>query len=149
MKFICDQMLINLGKWLRIAGYDTLIILDGLSDIFIEERAVKEDRYLLTKDKHFLNEGVKKIVYIKSVRLHSCVEELTQKLEVNWLFNPLSRCLICNTELIEVNQSEIPDKLKSFDEVVKCPHCLKYYWHGSHYKAMVEQLTKWQNHEWN
>ncbi|MGD2170227.1 MAG: DUF5615 family PIN-like protein [Chlamydiota bacterium] len=149
MKFICDQMLINLGKWLRIAGYDTLIILDSISDSLIEECAVKEGRYLLTKDKYFLKMRLNKIVYIKGETLDSCVEELTQKLGINWLFNPLSRCLICNTKLIKVNQSEMPDKLKDFDEVVKCPHCLKYYWHGSHYKAMVKQLTKWQNHEWN
>ena len=39
-KFLCDKMCAELGRWLRVAGYDTAIIDNSCSDAAILERAV-------------------------------------------------------------------------------------------------------------
>jgi uncharacterized protein len=42
-------MLRGLGRWLRAAGYDTLIAERGLADRVLARRCAEEDRVLLTK----------------------------------------------------------------------------------------------------
>jgi uncharacterized protein with PIN domain len=50
-RFLCDEMLDGLGRWLWAAGYDTVIVGGGLPDRSIVARCVKENRVLLTKDR--------------------------------------------------------------------------------------------------
>jgi uncharacterized protein with PIN domain len=50
-RFLCDEMLKGLGRWLRAAGYDTVIAAGGLPDRVIAARCAEEDRVLLTKDR--------------------------------------------------------------------------------------------------
>jgi uncharacterized protein with PIN domain len=48
-QFLCDEMLHGLGRWLRAAGYDTVIAAGGLSDRALPTCCAEEDRVLLTK----------------------------------------------------------------------------------------------------
>jgi uncharacterized protein with PIN domain len=50
-RLLCDEMLRGLGRWLRAAGYDTVIAKGGLPDRTLAERRTEEDRVLLTKDR--------------------------------------------------------------------------------------------------
>jgi uncharacterized protein with PIN domain len=47
-RFLYDEMLKGLGRWLRAAGYDTVIAAGGLPDRVIAARCAEEDRVLLT-----------------------------------------------------------------------------------------------------
>jgi uncharacterized protein len=51
-RFLCDEMLHGLGRWLRAAGYDTVIAKGGIPDRKLARRRAGEDRILLTKDRH-------------------------------------------------------------------------------------------------
>ena len=51
-RFLCDEMLHGLGRWLRAAGYDTVIVKGGIPDRELARRCAGEDRILLTKDRH-------------------------------------------------------------------------------------------------
>ena len=53
MKLFCDEMLIKLGRWLRVAGYDTRIARQGMSDRQIMQLAREENRCLITRDSNF------------------------------------------------------------------------------------------------
>ena len=50
-RFLCDEMLRGLGRWLRAAGYDTVIAGGGIPDRALAARCAEEDRVLLTKDR--------------------------------------------------------------------------------------------------
>lgn len=150
MKFLCDHMLVRLGKWLRAAGYDTKIILDNRSDNDVLALALKEHRYLLTRDQHFLEmtQAVPFLIYFKGNTLETCIQELNHKMEINWLFEPFSRCLICNTILHQEAPSSaletLPlDILEQGPPYLYCPHCQKIYWNGTHAQRMLSQLHKW------
>ena len=54
MKFIADEMLGKLAKWLRFLGYDTLYA-EKISDAEIMLIAENEDRIILTRDHGFLH----------------------------------------------------------------------------------------------
>lgn len=126
MKFLCDQMLADVGKWLRVAGYDTEIISQGEKDEEIAARALREDRILLTRDQNL------KGIHLKHNSLEETIADLNSQIAINWLYKPFSRCIICNAVLEERDGSTY------------CPICQKLYWLGSHTDRMLEQLKAFQ-----
>lgn len=151
MKFLCDQMLSELGRWLRAAGYDTAIAEAGKKDLEILETAAQEKRTLLTCDHEFLEMEApeKTVIFLKGHSLKEYVEQLSSELHLNWLYRPFSRCLLCNSELVvpdhEAVSKLVPPKIQSqFTEFWYCENCEKVYWEGSHAKHMLEQLNTWQ-----
>lgn len=147
MKFLCDHMCFQVGKWLRAAGYDTLTAHSLMKDREIYQLAVKEKRILLTRDKDFkqIDPANKVVVYLKDFSLESNVKQLRKELGVNWQYKPFSRCLICNTPLNNIEDpGAVPEYVKNhFNSFWTCPTCVKVFWLGSHTKNMLEQLKKW------
>ncbi|TSA50965.1 MAG: hypothetical protein D4R48_00420 [Nitrosomonadales bacterium] len=144
VKLLCDEMLKGLARWLRTAGYDVEMEPDGTADRLLIERALEEERLLLTRDRTLLEirHAMRVVVLLESNGLEACAREVTQKLGVNWLFNPFSRCSLCNTLLIE---TEPPlDFPPDIEQAFICPSCDKYYWHGGHVKRMRHRLERWQ-----
>lgn len=151
MRFLCDHMLVRLGKWLRAAGYDTEIAGSTQSDLDILEQAKQEGRLLITRDQHFIEimDPSDPVCILTSNEVADCVKELTTKCHINWLLAPFSRCLICNSTLSkgnEVARQYIPsDVLKDNLSYWWCEPCHKAYWEGSHTKRMLQQLAAWQD----
>jgi len=151
MKFLCDEMLQRFGRWLRAAGYDTEIISDGRNDFDVIKLARKERRLLLSCDRALTHyRGAEKtVVLLESGSLDDYAEQLNHKYKINWLLNPFSRCLTCNTPLKHANANQretIPEKLKHDNDeadVRYCSSCNKVYWQGDHVQHMQEQLEKW------
>jgi len=148
MEFLCDEMLKGLGRWLRAAGYDVVVEPDGTSDKVLLERARDEGRILLTRDRRFAEQlpNSDKVVLLDCYQEDDCIGELSEKLQVNWLYKPFSRCLVCNTPLIEAT-SEQWDQVPDFSRqratrVLYCPSCEQLFWDGSHVKRMKERLKR-------
>ncbi|MBS0652878.1 MAG: CapA family protein [Verrucomicrobia bacterium] len=148
-KFLCDQMCLELGRWLRIAGYDTAIIDNSMEDRKIFEKAVEEERRLLTRDRYFteLDPERKIVVYLKGESLDGWAEQLKEEEGVDWLYRPFSRCLHCNDRLEKTSSPDAPEKiLESVKEFWSCPSCHQTFWLGSHTERMLSTLNAWQNH---
>jgi len=146
-KFLCDQMCGQLGKWLRVAGYDTVIIKHSEEDHILLKRAIHEQRYLITRDRDFLelDPGLKTVVYLSGESLDVWAEKL-KGMGVNWLKAPFTRCLNCNTllektPLPEVFPEGVPVDAKSY---WLCPSCQQLFWLGSHTEDMMQRLRRWQ-----
>lgn len=150
MRFLCDHMLSRLGKWLRAAGYDTDIVTSPISDQEVLSIALATNRVLVTRDRHFLKmkRAISKLLYLKNNDFEACIKELNQKIKINWLYAPFSRCLICNSPLENPCFSEleqIPLEIrKKKNEFWYCPTCRRFYWEGSHTARMRQQLQNWQ-----
>lgn len=153
MKLFCDEMLARLGRWLRAAGYDTLIVTPKMADSDILDEAIREDRILLTRDQHFISmpNASNRVIYLKGNTLQESVEELTPKLHIQWTYHPFSRCLICNTLLARALEPKLenipPDILKLQTQVSYCKTCDKLFWLGSHTRRMLDQLSAWKKLE--
>jgi len=150
MNFFCDEMLFDLGKWLRAAGHDTKIIQKTMPDEEILALALRENRFLLSCDKHFLElaPDEKKVLYLKGNSLEEYVQELKEKIHIDWLYQPFSRCLICNSLLLEPNEKMIAEQVPSdvrthSDHFWYCQKCQKVYWEGGHTEHMLQQLKSW------
>lgn len=150
-RILCDEMLKGLGRWLRAAGYDTAIAEDGQPDEELVRQARDEGRLLLTRDRHLaefwgLGDGV---LVLRANGLDAQVRELMRRTDVDWLRQPLSRCLLCNTRLRPARPEEfarVPPQARSrASEAWVCPRCQKVYWYGSHVPRILRRLRCWQS----
>lgn len=133
-KFLCDQMCADLGRWLRAAGYDTIIVDTPMDDRAIFKSAVEERRLLLTRDRFFkeLDPEGKTVIYLRGEGLDSWAEQLKDR-GVSWLYRPFTRCLQCNSKFE-----------KGDSNTWSCPKCQQLFWLGSHTENMRRQLEQWQ-----
>jgi uncharacterized protein with PIN domain len=146
MKFLCDDNLGKLAKYLRILGYDTFFK-KTISDAELLAVMLKQNRLVLTRD-HNLIKKIEPEKYIlvetdsPDEQLRAVIRDLSLKVHENELF---SRCLVCNEICHDVTKNDIADEvfpytIKTQKQFKKCPACGRIYWQGSHYKDMVEKL---------
>ncbi|MFT4552088.1 MAG: hypothetical protein ACI9S8_000710 [Chlamydiales bacterium] len=144
-------MLTKLGRWIRAAGYDAHLERQSRPDKEIFLQALRENRLLITRDKHFIHmKGYEEcVLWIRSNDLESSVRELKEMIGIDWLMDPFSRCLKCNEKFVEANEEDLATVpsyiLNSSKTFWKCPECRKVYWEGSHTISMLERLTLWKN----
>lgn len=145
MKFICDQMLGTLAKWLRIMGYDTLY--GNGDDSELVKISVDEKRILLTRDRE-LHARCKNSLLVDSTELKKQIAEVMAalNLEIN-LKKTLSRCTVCNTPVEKIAKEEVmgrvpPHAYESNDDFWICPGCKRIYWLGTHWANMKNFMEK-------
>lgn len=151
-RFLCDEMLGRLCRYLRAAGYDTLLATDGLSDGELLRRCHAEGRYFLTCDRlvgeHKAAQGVALI--LPHGDLDQLASSLSAHLELDWLGRAFTRCLLDNTPLVVADDTARervpPDVLGTHGLLLGCPQCGRVYWRGSHHKRLRVRLARWQAH---
>ena len=147
-RFLCDEMLVGLGRWLRIAGYDTVIAERGRNDRELVEQAHAEDRIFLTRDRRLIEirKANDRTIVLESVGIDAWAAELVRRLQLDWNHNPLSRCSVCNVILEEAPpalRSKLPPSIRAQNEQVNvCPQCGQLYWEGSHVRRIRMRLEK-------
>ncbi len=148
MKFICDDNLGKLSKYLRILGFDTCFR-EPLDDSALLRIASEEERLILTRDNKLAARTVPFGIMVicgdnPLDQLTGAISSLDLSIDPELLF---ARCSRCNSRCKTADKSEIQDKvfpyiLKTHEIIKKCPDCGRYYWKGSHYKALLIKLRK-------
>lgn len=147
MKFLCDEMLRGLGRWLRAAGYDTAIAGDGAADRDLLSQAVAEERIVVSRDRQLLEHraAVGRVVLLDAEGTDGCARELSARLAVDWSYRPFSRCLVCNAPLVPAtvfDRATLPSAMAHLPEPLhRCPRCDKIYWEGGHVRRMRARLA--------
>jgi hypothetical protein len=74
---------------------------------------------------------------------------LAQALDIDWMLDPFSRCLVDNTPLrpaSEEDRTRLPERARGLAGPFRvCPHCRRLYWPGSHVRRMQRQLEHWRD----
>ncbi len=144
-------MLGTLGRYLRFMGYDTMSansITPGNSreDTLLLGIAMREERFLLTRDRELAKRGGKQAVLICPVGI---IPQLQELIDLG-LVKPgiaLTRCSLCNKKLRRAKEKEIlctcyaPEQHENL-KFFWCVHCRKLYWAGSHAKDLADRLKK-------
>ncbi|MGB9736477.1 MAG: Mut7-C RNAse domain-containing protein [bacterium] len=143
--FVVDRMLGGLAKWLRVVGFDTLYdskyTRNGLIKI-----SLQTGRIIITRDTWFETQP-----YINAIVLHDNytigqLKELFSKHNVNPVPERFfTRCIVCNSELVNVTKEEVKDSVPAFvlsthDAFSKCPVCKRVFWGGTHKENMLKTL---------
>jgi uncharacterized protein with PIN domain len=150
MRLLCDEMLKGVGRWLRAAGYDVAIVDDGAHDDDLLARAAAENRLLLTCDRSLAGRAAPdaRVIVLRTERFDSAARELSERLGIDWLHAPLTRCLLDNTPLSPADEeaiAKLPATVHQSDgPIMRCPECHRVYWPGSHVRRMLAKLTRAQ-----
>lgn len=151
IRFYCDEMLKRLGRWLRAAGYDTRIQEHAGSDSIMLQAARREGRLLVTRDRKLLEfrHAPGTVILLRGNTLNECVAGLSDELQLDWLYRPFSRCLVCNTELAEADRAawdSIPETARTYAQrLYWCVTCTRIYWEGGHVRRMRARLAAWND----
>lgn len=148
MKFICDEMLRGLARWLRIAGYDTEIAREGEPDRELIERARTTGRLLITRDNKLMEfrNAADTVLLLNCSGIDDCARALKTITPISWLHKPFSRCLICNTSLAKIDNDPgipVPDDVRG-STLLQCENCKRIYWSGGHVRRMRKKLESWE-----
>ena len=151
MKFIVDNNVGKLVKWLRIMGYDTLFF-SGRNDSQMIATALAEDRVILTRDTQIMKRRVVTSGQLKAILITSDKPELQMNQVIDTLnldsqFRPFTLCLECNQTLEERSKQQVKDLVPPYvfqtqSQYMGCPACHRIYWRGTHWQAMTRKLER-------
>src|SRR6516165_705261 len=145
-------MLRGLGRWLRAAGYDTVM---GRRWAYraLAVRCAEEDRVLLTKDRQLAAtvSGIAPVVLLPGNGIDEAARPLRIALGIDWQHAPFTRCLADNP-LLEAappcSVTQVPDGSRAAGGPLQvCPECGRLYWPGGVVRRMQQRLAAWQQEE--
>ncbi|MFC1951756.1 Mut7-C RNAse domain-containing protein [Chloroflexota bacterium] len=151
LKFMVDNNVGKLAKWLRIMGYDTLFF-SGSDDASMVSTALNEGRVILTRDtqimkRRVVTSGQLKAVLIKSDDPELQMHQVINDLNLDCQFRPFAICLECNQPLLGRSKQQVEGRVSPYvfqtqSQYVECPACHRIYWRGTHWQAMTRELNK-------
>lgn len=153
VRLLCDEMLAGLARWLRAAGYDAIVAETGADDRWLLETAIAQNRILLTRDRAMTQQAAAagRVEVLETEGIGNQARELRDRLAIDWLLAPFSRCLIDNVPVRPCDDSE--EALMPSDARLRgsactvCPVCARIYWLGGHHRRMMARLARWAGRE--
>ena len=151
-RFIADNNVGKLAKWLRMMGYDTSFF-NGEDDSQMVAIAVAESRVILTRDRQIakrrlVTNGRLKVCLFNTSEPKEQIRHLIKEYELKTDFKPFSLCIECNRALEEKTKEQVGDRVpqyvfKTQESYMECPACHRIYWRGSHWQVMCRHLKEW------
>jgi uncharacterized protein with PIN domain len=151
-KFIVDNNVGKLVKWLRIMGYDALFF-NGSNDSSMIATALAEGRVILTRDTQIVKRrvvasGQLKVILIQSDEPELQIQQVINTLNLDCQFRPFAICLECNQPLLERSKQQVKDLVPPYvfqtqSQYMECPACHRIYWRGTHWQAMTKKLEQY------
>ncbi|MCI4319251.1 MAG: Mut7-C RNAse domain-containing protein [Thermoplasmata archaeon] len=147
-RFLADEMLGRLARYLRFAGFDTAYA-RGLADEEILRWAERESRTLLTRDRR-LAARRPDAVLLSSGALDGQVRGVRASFPALRFGVRFDRCTMCNGELRVLPVERYGDApalpaavRESGEPVFRCSVCGHLYWEGSHTRAIRDRFEQW------
>lgn len=139
-RFLVDRMLGQTAKWLRLLGIDAKYAPEGEDDKLLEI-AEEEDRIVITRDKELGRKD--KAILVDKAPPEEVIKEVLKKQSVE--IKPLTRCSKCNEVVEKVEKQEVEKRVSDnvYDrnnEFWYCEGCDQYYWKGSHWKKIMDNI---------
>ena len=151
LKFIVDNNVGKLAKWLRMMGYDTLFF-NGSDDSHMVTTALAEGRVILTRDtqimrRRVVTDGRLKVILIRSDEPEQQMRQVVEALNLDCQFRLFTICLECNQPLVERSKQQVQELVPPYvfqtrSQYMECPTCHRIYWRGTHWEAMKKKLEK-------
>jgi len=151
LKFIVDNNVGKLAKWLRIMGYDTVFFV-GSNDSHMVAKALAESRVILTRDteimkRRLVTSGQLRTILINGDEPEPQMRQVIDTLNLDCQFRPFTLCLECNQPLVEKNKDQVKGQVPPYvfqtqSQYMECPACHRIYWRGTHWQAMTRKLKK-------
>lgn len=147
MRFICDEQLGKLSRWLKILGQD-VIYKNNFPDDELITLAERERRILLTRDTRLIPRlGSVSYYFVKENYPADQLREVVERFQDEMRIDVFSRCVDCNRELYEIPKQEVIDKVPPFvfktQEFFRtCIECKRIFWQATHRAHLEIQLSE-------
>jgi uncharacterized protein len=150
MRFVVDAMLGRLARWLRVLGYDALYF-SNAEDAALARRALADDRILLTRDVELARRRGVRVILVSDDRVENQLREIIKLLPLS-ADRAFSRCLECNSPLVEFERTQARDLVPPYvfatqTRFRRCAGCGKVYWRGTHWAHMLATLEEARDSE--
>ncbi len=145
MKFLVDQPLGGLAKWLRFCGFDAdcrRLAPHGPGSLPPPD----VDTFILTRQEPLKQLERPDLLFIRAVSPEAQLQEVLSLLKIApRQLKPLSRCSRCNQRLSpiprEQAQGRVPEHVFHYhDQFFECRGCRRLFWPGSHLPAILKTL---------
>ncbi len=146
-RFLADEMLGKLARWMRLLGHDVAYARD-VSDADLREWARREGRLLLTRDVDCASRMPTPpgVLLVRALDPGEQLEEVARALRLD--ADParaLSRCSACNVVLDDAVPEDVRDRvpaaiLARHDRFWTCASCGRAYWEGTHVDAIRDRI---------
>lgn len=149
-RFLCDEMLGRLCRYLRAAGYDAVQAAGGHHDRQWLQQCRAEGRYFLTQDQLVSEHKAARDValILPQGDLDRLAAWLGAHFRLDWLGQSFTRCIVDNAPLQAADAQALErapaDAVRPGEPLARCPECGRVYWRGSHYRRMRSRLAQWQ-----
>ena len=150
-RLLCDENLAGLARYLRAAGYDTLLAAPRQPDSELLALCQAEDRVLVTRDRRLARSAPSRsrAVLLVGDDADDHALALSRELGIDWTLAPFTRCLVDNIRLEPANDADlarIPEQSRLLPGPFrKCPGCGRIFWPGSHVRRMRARLQRWRD----
>jgi len=147
---VIDSTLGRLCRWLRLAGFDS-VIQEGIPDARRLAADCTETSIVLTRSMSVLKElPLWQVLFIPYNNPLDQIRYVLSELEL--APDPgrlLTRCVICNLTLVPAEkyriQNKVPDHVfQTKRHFFSCPQCRRVYWRGTHARRFERLLESWQ-----
>ena len=146
-RFLCDQSLGGLARWLRAAGYEAALA-PSVPGHQLPDEALRRGLVLLTTDTEVLERrivanGALRVVWLpSSLTVHQKLGLVLRELRLG-LREP--RCMACGGALLprakDSVSARIPPRTARWkDEYFVCGGCDQLFWQGTHWERIVPRL---------
>jgi uncharacterized protein len=147
MKFLVDQPLGGLAKWLRFCGFDAVIV--RLAPDQPQNWPPPRPRtHILTRRTAAARLKRPDLLILTASDPEAQLEEVIRRLDLSARhLNPLSRCSHCNEPLVPLDralvQGRVPEHVFHYQrQFSECPRCHRVYWPGSHIRGISKTLQE-------
>jgi uncharacterized protein len=146
--FLCDAGLGGLARWLRAAGYEAAWQPDIADDELLRQ-ARQAGATVLTTDGMLMERRLLRDRIIPAFWLPPTLgipEQLALVFCEFGLTLRGPRCMSCGGELRRGSKEALHDRIpprtyRWLDEYFVCGRCGKLFWHGTHWRRIVEELA--------
>jgi uncharacterized protein with PIN domain len=144
-KFLADEMLGRLAKWLRLLGYDTAYV-SGIADRDLVSLAEAEDRIILTRDTSLiLRKRCRRYIFVRSDHWREQLEQVYREAGLN-CESMLTLCALCNSRLQQVEKASVETRVPPYvyhtqESFYECKNCARLFWPATHVSRILEELS--------
>ena len=146
--FLCDVGLGGLARWLRAAGYDAAWQPDIADDELLRQAKQAQATVLTTDamlmERRLLRDRIIPVFWLPPTL--GIPEQLALVFREFGLTVRGPRCMSCGGELRRGAKEALRDRIpprtyRWLDEYFVCSRCDKLFWHGTHWRRIVEELA--------
>ena len=147
IKFFVTDESQRLARWLRLLGYDTVLIgAQPLGELY--RRAYEEGRTIVTRNRRVRPSGLFRVAPFHDQDFSSQLRRLVNTLGLRSdSAQPFSRCDRCNVEVMPIKEEAVqhrvpPHVFRTQKTFRACPSCRRIYWAATHCERARTFLAK-------